>query len=92
MDDPNTTLTVTLGDFADKVEQRVRSGAYESPDDVVRAGLEALEREERAFDAVLRAKVAEAMADPRPSIPADQVFRDLEDHHLQRMARDAAKV
>ena len=47
MDDPNTTMTVTLGDLAEKVEERVRSGEYDSASEVVRAGLEALEREER---------------------------------------------
>ncbi|KPH82143.1 MULTISPECIES: type II toxin-antitoxin system ParD family antitoxin [Bosea] len=92
MDDPNTTLTVTLGDLAEKVEERVRSGEYDSPSEVVRAGLEALAREERAFDAELKAKVEEAMADPRPSIPAEQVFEELEKHHRQRMARDAARL
>ena len=92
MDDPNTTMTVTLGELAEKVEERVRSGEYDSASEVVRAGLEALEREERAFDAVLKAKVEEAMADPRPSIPAEQVFREMEDYHRQRMTRDAAKI
>ncbi len=94
MDDPNTTLTVTLGDLAGKVEERVRSGEYDSPSDVVRAGLEALAREERAFEAILKRKVEEALADPRPSIPAAEVFANLEDHHhhRQRVARAGGKV
>lgn len=89
MDDPNTTMTVTLGDLVEKVEARIRSGEYESPSDVVRAGLEALEREERAFDAVLKRKVEEAMADPRPSIPAAEVFAELRAMHAGRMAEKA---
>ena len=86
MDDPNTTLTVTLGDLVEKVEERVRSGEYGSPSEVVRAGLEALEREERAFEAELKAKVEEALADPRPSIPMDEVFAELRALHASRVA------
>lgn len=92
MDDPNATLTVSLGDLLEKVEERVRSGEYESPSEVVRAGLEALEREERAFNAVLKAKVEEAMADPRPSIPMEEVFARLEERHKKRLARDRENV
>lgn len=90
MDDPNTTLTVTLGELAEKVEERVRSGEYDSPSEVVRAGLEALEREERAFE--LKAKVEEALADPRPSIPAAEVFANLEEYHRQRLARSGGAI
>jgi antitoxin ParD1/3/4 len=92
MDDPNTKVTVDLGDFAGKVEERVRSGEYESASDVVRVGIEALEREEREFEAVLKAKVKEALADPQPSIPAEQVFANLEEYHRQRVARSGRKV
>jgi antitoxin ParD1/3/4 len=88
MDDPNTTLTLALGDLAEKVEERVRSGAYDSASEVVRAGLEALEREERLFDAELKAKVEEALSDPRPSIPLDEVFSGLEERHKLQMARE----
>lgn len=92
MDDPNTTLTVTLGDLAEKVEERVRSGEYGSPSDVVRAGLEALAREERAFEAELKAKVEEALADPRPSIPAAEVFTRLRSRLDERAAREGETV
>lgn len=88
MDDPNTTMTVTLGDLAEKVEERVRSGEYHSASEVVRAGLEALEREERAFNAVLKAKVEEALADPRPSIPMEEVFARLRARLDERDARE----
>lgn len=88
MDDPNTTMTVTLGDLAEKAEQRVRSGEYDSASEVVRAGLEALEREERAFNAVLKTKVEEALADPRPSIPMEEVFARLRTRLDEREARE----
>lgn len=87
MDDPNTTLTVTLGDLADKVEERIRSGAYETPSEVVRAGLEALEREERAFEAELKAKVEEALADPRPWLSADEMSNRMRAYHRERLAK-----
>lgn len=86
MDDPNTTLTVTLGDWAEKVEERVRSGEYESPSDVVQAGLEALAREERAFKAELKTKVEEALADPRPWLSADEMSSRMRAYHRERLA------
>ena len=63
-------ITVTLGDLQAKVDERLKSGAYSSASEVVRAGLRALEREEAALDEVLRRKIQEAYDDPRPSIPA----------------------
>lgn len=86
MDDPNTTLTVALGELAEKVEERVRSGAYGSASDVVRAGIEALEREERAFDTELKAKVEDALADPRPWLKASEVSARMRAYHAQRVA------
>jgi antitoxin ParD1/3/4 len=65
-------------------EARVQSGAYASVSEVIRAGLRALDREEAALDEVLREKVREALDDPRPSIPADQVFAELRAHHAGR--------
>ncbi len=81
-------VTVTLGEMQDRVEARVRSGAYASVSEVVRAGLRALEREEEAIETVLRRKVQEALDDPSPSIPADQVFAELRAHHAGRLKAD----
>jgi antitoxin ParD1/3/4 len=78
-------VTVTLGDMQDSVEARVRSGAYASVSEVVRAGLRALDREEAALEALLRQKVQEVLDDPSPAIPADQVFADLRAHHARRV-------
>jgi antitoxin ParD1/3/4 len=78
-------ITVTLGELQDRVAERVKSGAYGSASEVLRAGLRALDREEAAVDAWLRARVDEAFADPRPSIPADQVFGNLWRHHTARV-------
>jgi antitoxin ParD1/3/4 len=75
------TIVVDLGPMRKRVEERVQSGSYSSPDEVIRAGLLALEREEASTneweDAELIRLAEEAMADPRPSIPAEQLFREL---------------
>jgi antitoxin ParD1/3/4 len=74
-------ITVTLGDQQERVEARVKSGAYASTSEVLRAALRALDREEEALDALLRQRVEEAFADPRPNIPAREVFKRLRAHH-----------
>lgn len=66
---PVNAVTVTLGDMADRARRHLDSGRYASMSEIVRAGLRALDREEAALDALLRARVAEALADPRPSVP-----------------------
>ncbi|QEE43582.1 type II toxin-antitoxin system ParD family antitoxin (plasmid) [Rhizobium sp. WL3] len=74
-------VTGSLGKQQASIEARVASGAYESASEVVRAALRALDREEAAINEVPRAKIKEAIEDPRPSIPADQVFADLRAFH-----------
>ncbi|MCJ2137757.1 type II toxin-antitoxin system ParD family antitoxin [Methylobacterium sp. J-026] len=78
-------VTVTLGELQEGVDARVRSGRYASVSEVLRAGLRALDREEAALDIVLRQKLQEALDDPRPAIPADEVFAELRAHHAGRM-------
>lgn len=70
-------ITVTLGKQHTMLEKRLENGTYESASEVVRAGLRALEREEIAFDAIMRAKIKQAIDDPRPDIPASEVFAKL---------------
>jgi antitoxin ParD1/3/4 len=83
-------ITVTLGDLQDDVEARVKSGAYASASEVLRAALRALDREEAAVSEWLRQRVDEAFADPRPNIPARDVFKKLREHHAAR-AKAGAK-
>ncbi len=78
-------ITVTLGDLHDHVEARVKSGAYASASEVVRAAVRALDREEAALTDWLRRRVDEAFADPRPSQPARDVFRRLRSHHAAQV-------
>lgn len=70
-------ITVTLGELQQGVDERVQSGRYSSASEVLRAAVRALEREEAILDGVLRQRVAEAFADPRPDVPASEVFRRL---------------
>ena len=81
-------ITVTLGDLQSKVDERVKSGSFSSVSEVVRAGLRALDREDAVLDEVLRRKVREALDDPRPSIPADEVFARLERKHAEMMKKE----
>ena len=78
-------ITVTLGDLQERVELRVRSGAYASASEVMRAAVRALDREEAALDAWLRQRVDEAFSDPRPNVPARAVFKRLRDHHAKQV-------
>ena len=78
-------ITVDLGDLGPRVWERIESGQYSSPSEVIRAGLEALNREEEIVDDMMRRKVREAYDDPRPSIPAEEVFARLRAHHAERM-------
>lgn len=78
-------MMVELGDLAPRVRERIESGQYSSASEVIRAGLEALEREEEALDELIRRKVQEAYDDPRPSIPAEEVFARLRARHAERM-------
>jgi len=74
-------ITVTLGTQQASLEARLKSGAYESASEVMRAALRALDREEAALEEVLRRKVEASLADPRPSVPAEDVFSRLRAHH-----------
>jgi len=82
-------VTVTLGDLQEHVEARVRSGAYASTSEVLRAAVRALDREEEAIGEWLKAKVDEAFADPGASVPARDVFRRLRAYHAEQAKADA---
>lgn len=81
---PSHPFTVDLGAMAQAVEARVASGEYGSVSEVLIEGLHALDRQERAVERsaaenreILRRKVTEALADPRPSLPQAEVFAHL---------------
>jgi antitoxin ParD1/3/4 len=78
-------ITVTLGDLQERVEARVKSGAYASASEVMRAALRALDREEAAISDWLRHRVDESLAEPRPNMPAREVFKRLRKHHARQV-------
>ncbi len=78
-------ITVTLGDLQERVEARVKSGAYASASEVIRAAVRALDREETALNDWLRQRVEEAFADPRPNVPAADLFKRLRQHHMKQV-------
>lgn len=75
-------------DEAAYVDDLVASGAYASANDVIRAGLSALQERDTAIERWLREEVApvyDAMqADPTRAIPAQQVFNEIRAHHAER--------
>jgi antitoxin ParD1/3/4 len=77
-------ISVTLGDMQKVVDARVRSGAYPSATEVLRAGLRALEREESAVDEWMHAEIQRSLDDPRPDIPAEEVFDRLARKQVSR--------
>jgi len=70
-------VTVTLGDMTQRAERHLASGRFASMSELVRAGLRALDREEAALDMLLRARIAEALADERPPMPVTKAFAEI---------------
>lgn len=85
----NKPISVTLGPFAEKVERRVRNGEYASASEVIRDGLRALDREDEMFEQILRLKVQEALADTRPPISSEELSRQMQQWHADRLKRDS---
>jgi antitoxin ParD1/3/4 len=84
------TLVVDLGLLRQSVEERVQSGSYASTDEVLQAGLLALEREEARLNEWLTQQALESLADPEPSIPAAEVFREIYAMHQEATREPAA--
>jgi antitoxin ParD1/3/4 len=81
-------VTVTLGPQQASLEARLKSGAYGSASEVMRAALRALDREDAALEEILRRKVEASLADTRPTVPAEDVFARLRAHHAERLSAD----
>jgi antitoxin ParD1/3/4 len=77
MEAAGNRVLVDLGPLRQSVEDRVKAGSYASTDEVIQAGLLALEREEAGANEWLNQLADKSLADPRPSVPAAQVFREL---------------
>ena len=88
--------SISLGEhFKQFVQQKIAQGRYQNSSEVVRAGLRLLEdyedlAEERKRQ--LKAKIDAAWNDPRPSRPANEVFKRIETLHARtKKARPHAK-
>jgi antitoxin ParD1/3/4 len=87
-----TNLNVSLTPrFMDMVRRQVRSGRYQSASEVVRDGLRLLEerdRQQEAFWADVRKKVAEAKAEIRAGkgIPGDVARAQMEEYMRKKQA------
>ena len=77
-------ITVTLGKQQSSVDRRLASGSYDSASEVVRAAIRALDREEAVIDQVMREQIRASLADPRPDVPAEDVFARLRAHHADK--------
>ncbi|SUS06661.1 conserved hypothetical protein [uncultured Defluviicoccus sp.] len=81
-------LSITLPtDMARMIREKVAQGAYASNSEVIREGLRMLQEAEalRAQKlAWMREKIEESRNDPRPAVPAEEVFDRLEAKY-QRM-------
>jgi antitoxin ParD1/3/4 len=82
------SLPDELSTYIDKL---VKSGAYASGSEVVRAGLRSLQERDEAVERWLREEVAGAydalQADPRRAVPAKKVFAALRARHGDRKKR-----
>jgi antitoxin ParD1/3/4 len=67
-------VSVTLGGMGDKAREWIAQGRYETMSEVVLEGLRALERQDSKSDAILKAKVEEAINDPRPYVSIEEAF------------------
>jgi len=74
---------------SDYIDRLVKSGIYASANDVIRAGLRALQDQEEAVERWLREDVApvyDAMKEnPDRAIPTETVFARLRAHHEARV-------
>ncbi|MGE5567373.1 MAG: type II toxin-antitoxin system ParD family antitoxin [Parcubacteria group bacterium] len=81
-------LNVTVpADLARMVRDKVKTGAYASDSEVVGKALR-LFREREAALAGLRAKIQEALDDPRPWLTGEEVERRLRERHEARLRKD----
>ncbi len=81
-----TTMLVDLGEQRRVVEERIASGEYAMADEVVQAALREFDRGPELDEAWLVQLTEESLADPRPSVPAEQVFRELREKYGQGLA------
>jgi antitoxin ParD1/3/4 len=85
-------LSISLPrDMAEMIRGKVQAGAYASNSEVIREALRLLQDQDDLKAqklAWMRERIDRSIADPRPSIEADDVFARLEDRHRRGTDRD----
>ncbi len=84
--------SIALGDHYEQfIKDQLASGRYNNASEVVRAGLRLLEDYEISRDRWLAAEIpgraADVLANPAASVPADQVFAEIEARLAARAGR-----
>jgi antitoxin ParD1/3/4 len=67
------------------LRQQLDSGRYENPGEVIDDALRLMSERDAVFDEWLRSEVTAAIADKRPPVPAETVFKRLETRHARRV-------
>ncbi len=75
-----------LGHYTERAEDYVARGVFDTTAEVFAAALDALDHEEAKVAAILREKLEEALADPRPMVPMDEAFKRLDEAKARRRA------
>ena len=81
-------IKIELRAQQESLQRRLDSGLYNDASDVMRAALRALDREETTLDDVHREEVRASIADRRPSVAAEDVFKRLEARHARKVKAD----
>jgi antitoxin ParD1/3/4 len=83
---------IFLGDMQLVADRLMEQWDYSSFDELMQDAVLALKREKDFIDKQLKAKIEKSLNDPRPPIPAEQVFRNLERFVRQQEKKHKAKV
>ena len=70
------------------LEERVASGEFASASELMREAFRTWQKqqdEHQARVAEIRARIQQSLDDPRPSIPAEDVFENLKKMHAQKL-------
>lgn len=81
------SITVTPA-MKKTLEERVASGQFASASELIREALRVWQKQEDEHQerlASIRARIQKSIDDPRPSIPADEVFDRLKEMHEQKL-------
>jgi len=79
-------ISVELGTKQQAIlRQQLDSGRYENANEVVNDALRLMSERDAVLDEWLRGEIAAVVADKRPPVPAEGVFKRLESRHVRRV-------